>query len=201
MRKFNILFLTCFISFLFSEGLPAQTGSFYSTDNVLSNSLINDIYQDSRNFIWIATEDGLNRYDGVRFNVYRNRRNETGTLKNNYVRTVFEDSKGRFWVGCINGLMRYDRGTDSFTEIPVYFRNQIVEPHITSVVETPEGEILVSTSGGGIIRPNKDFSAFTVDENLFPHLCSRYLVKIFRDSEGFLWVASENQGLDRKSVV
>ena len=106
MRKFNILFLTCFISFLFSEGLPAQTGSFYSTDNVLSNSLINDIYQDSRNFIWIATEDGLNRYDGVRFNVYRNRRNETGTLKNNYVRTVFEDSKGRFWVGCINGVMR-----------------------------------------------------------------------------------------------
>ena len=197
MRKFNIFLLTTFIFCLFSGSLRAQTGSFYSTDNVLSNSLINNIYQDSRNFIWIATEDGLNRYDGVRFNVYRNRRNDTGTLKNNYVRTVFEDSKGRFWVGCINGLMRYDRGTDSFTEIPIYFRNQIVEPHITSVIETPEGEILVSTSGGGIIRPNKDFSAFTVDENLFPHLCSRYLVKIFRDSEGFLWVASENQGLNR----
>ena len=69
MRKFNIFLLTSFIFCLFSGSLRAQTGSFYSTDNVLSNSLINNIYQDSRNFIWIATEDGLNRYDGVRFNV------------------------------------------------------------------------------------------------------------------------------------
>ena len=53
--------------------LTVRGGTFYTADDVLSNSLINDIFQDSRNYIWIATEDGLNKYDGVRFTVYKNK--------------------------------------------------------------------------------------------------------------------------------
>jgi signal transduction histidine kinase/ligand-binding sensor domain-containing protein/DNA-binding response OmpR family regulator len=174
----------------------AQTGSFFSTDADLSNSLINSIYQDSRNYIWIATEDGLNKYDGVRFTIYRNKKNDTGTLKNNYVRTVYEDSKGRIWVGCINGLLVYDRSLDSFTEIPIYFRKQVIEPHITSIVELNSGELVVATSGGGVIRPANDYKSFLVDEGLFPQLSSRYLMDIHQDKAGNIWIASENQGLN-----
>lgn len=200
MRK-----ITAFLIFILTGFLPsflvAQTGTLYSTDNVLSSSLINCIYQDSRNYIWIATEDGLNKFDGVRFSNYRTRRSDTHSLKNNYVRTVFEDSKGHFWVGCINGLMRYDRAEDSFTEIPVYFHNQLYTPHITSVIETRKGEILMSTSGGGIIRSNDGYKSFYVDDNLFPQLCSRYLVQLFQDSHGMIWIASENQGLNKYNPV
>lgn len=176
--------------------LNAQTGTFFSTDVELSNSLINNIYQDSKNYIWIATEDGLNKYDGVRFTIYRNKKGDDTTLKNNYVRTVFEDSKGRIWVGCINGLMLYNRSTDSFREIPIYFRKQIIEPHITSIIELPDGDIMISTSGGGVIRPAEDYKTFIVDENLFPQLSSRYLIDIHQDKQGNVWVASENQGLN-----
>ena len=193
MRKITFLTIVFFI-FLFR--LNAQTGTFYSTDNVLSNSLINCIFQDSRNYIWVATEDGLNKFDGVRFSIYHNIKNDKNSIKNNYVRTVFEDSKGQFWVGCINGLLRYNRAEDTFTELPIYFRNQQVFPHITSIIETKNGEIWMSTSGVGVIRSTDNYKTFTVDENLFPKLCSRYLISLFQDSKGRIWIASENQGLN-----
>ena len=182
---------------MYSFSVFAQTGTFYTTDNVLSNSLINSIYQDSRNYIWIATEDGLNKFDGVRFTVYRNNKDDRSSLKNNYIRTLFEDSKGRFWVGCINGLMLYNRAEDTFTEIPVYFHNQLVTPHITSIIETRAGEIWISTSGTGIIRSTDNYKTFTVDDQLFPQLCSRYLVALHEDKKGNIWIASENQGVNR----
>ncbi len=99
MRKITLL-ISLFLFFSTWISVEAQTGTFYSTDNVLSNSLINSIYQDSRNYIWIATEDGLNKFDGVRFTIYHTRNNDKASLKNNYVRSLFEDSRGRFWVGC-----------------------------------------------------------------------------------------------------
>lgn len=195
MKKYTAIFISSFfLSFL--QTSLAQTGVFYSPDNVLSNSLVNAIYQDKRNYIWVATEDGLNKFDGVRFTIYRNNKDDKNSLKNDYVRTVFEDSKGRFWVGCINGLMIYDRARDSFTEVPVYFRNKFFSPHVTSIIETKNGEIWMSTSGGGILRSTDDGKTFKVDENLFSRLCSRYLVDLYQDNDGNIWIASENQGLN-----
>ncbi|MBP6611019.1 MAG: response regulator [Paludibacter sp.] len=193
LHKKNVIFLF-FLSFCFS--ILAQSGNYFTPDNVLSNSLVNAIYQDKRGYIWIATEDGLNKYDGVRFTSYRTNKNDEFSLINNYVRTVFEDSKGRFWVGCISGLMLYDRAYDTFTEVPVYFRNQKVTPHITSIIETIDGEIWISTSGTGIIRSKNNYKSFSVDETLFPHLCSRYLMALYQDKKGQIWIASENQGIN-----
>ena len=194
MRKITFLTIVIFISLV---RIYAQTGTFYSTDNVLSNSLINCIYQDSRNYIWVATEDGLNKFDGVRFSIYHNVKSDNKSIKNNYVRALYEDSKGRFWVGCINGLMLYNRAEDTFTEVPVYFHNQLFSPHITSIIETKDGDIWMTTSGGGIIRSTDGYKTFAVDENLFPKLCSRYLISLFQDSRGLIWIASENQGLNQ----
>lgn len=59
----------------------AQTGKFYSTDKELSNSLINAVYQDRKGFIWIATENGLNKFDGARFSIYRHITADSSSLK------------------------------------------------------------------------------------------------------------------------
>ena len=83
--------------------LTAQTGKFYSTNNELSSSLINQIFQDKRGFIWIATEYGLNRFDGLRFSNYKHISGDSTSIKNNYVRTLFEDSRQNLLVGCIDG--------------------------------------------------------------------------------------------------
>lgn len=85
-----------FLFWVLAITVNAQTGIFYSTDEDLSNSLINKIYQDKYDYIWIATEDGLNKFDGMKFSVYKNNLNDSTSLKNNYVRCMYEDSEGRF---------------------------------------------------------------------------------------------------------
>lgn len=176
--------------------LSGQTGKLYTTDYELSNSLINTIYQDSRNFIWIATEDGLNKYDGVKFTIYRNEKGNPRSLKNNYVRSLFEDSKGRFWVGCVNGLMLYDRVTDSFTEVPLYYGSRLLEPHVSSIIETSAGEILISTSSDAILKYSEKEHQFQVEDWLLRRLCSRYIVSVYEDSRQRLWIASADKGVN-----
>ena len=69
MKKQFIFVVILFGSIVFKAN--SQTGIFYSTDKDISNSLINFIYQDKRNYLWIGTEDGLNKFDGIKFTVYK----------------------------------------------------------------------------------------------------------------------------------
>lgn len=191
-NKIVISAILCLLTFR----LFAQIGTFYSTDRELSSTLINAIYQDRRNYIWIATEDGLNRFDGVRFSIYRSIRGNSSALRNNYVRSLYEDTQGRFWIGCINALHLYHRATNTFEEVPLYFNDSIVTPHITSIIESKDGEIWISTSGAGIIRIKSGESRYSVDEKLSRRLSSMHLTAIYQDSRGNFWFASENQGLN-----
>jgi len=195
-RMKKISFFLFYFLFGFSLLLPAQIGTFFSTDNDISSSLINSIYQDSRNYIWIATEDGLNKYDGVKFSVYKSNPNDSNAIKNNYVRSLFEDSSGRFWVGCINGLQIYNRATDNFSEIKLYNNGVRVTPHITSIIESKDHEIWIATSEHGVIRINKNDKTYQTDLRISSRLSSMYLTYIFQDSRGIFWIASENQGLN-----
>lgn len=185
-----------------SNILKAQIGTFYTTDNeLISSSLINSIYQDRRNYIWIATEDGLNKFDGVKFTIYKNRPDDSTTIKNNYVRSLFEDSFGRFWVGCINGLHLYNRATDQFTEVNLYNNHLLISPHITSIIESKIHDIWITTSGEGIIRIRKDDQVFQTDTILTRKLSSVYLTTMIEDRNGRFWIASENQGLNMYDPV
>lgn len=90
-----------FLLLLFSLLCNGQSPKLFTTDKELSSSLINQIYQDRNGFIWIATEDGLNRYDGAKFTIYKHEPNNEHSLAHNFVRTVFEDSKGHLFIGTI----------------------------------------------------------------------------------------------------
>ncbi|MDL2305933.1 hybrid sensor histidine kinase/response regulator, partial [Bacteroides sp. OttesenSCG-928-D19] len=201
MKK-HILFILC--QFLFCSTtlqLAAQTGKFFSTDKELSNSLINKVYQDRKGFIWIATEDGLNKFDGTRFSIYRHHKNDSSSLKNNYVRTLYEDTHGNFWIGCINGLQLYDRSTDTFAEVEIYRNDTRVTPHITGIIERANGEIWMSTSGQGviIIKPTDGDKQINLATEYSDRMNSIYLNAIFEDSQRNLWVATEDKGLFRFS--
>src|ERR1700759_471800 len=79
-----------------------------STDQGLSNSTINCIFQDSRGFMWFGTRDGLNRYDGTKFTIYRNDENDPNSLCDNFVRCMYEDASHNLWIGTSYGLSRFD---------------------------------------------------------------------------------------------
>jgi ligand-binding sensor domain-containing protein len=87
-----------------------------SVEDGLSQSTVNCVLQDHEGFIWLGTQDGLNRYDGYSFKVYRHNSHDSLSISDNYINSVFEDSRGRLWIGTYSGgLNVYDRDRDAFS--------------------------------------------------------------------------------------
>jgi len=80
----------------------------------LSQSYVFDIIEDKQGLIWIATQEGLNKYDGKDFTHYKNDILDKTSVANNFIRKVFVDNSGRLWIGTQNGLSRYNEKTDNF---------------------------------------------------------------------------------------
>jgi len=175
--------------------LAAQTGKFYSTNNELSSSLINQIFQDKRGFIWIATEYGLNRFDGLRFSNYKHVSGDSTSIKKNYVRTLFEDSRQNLLVGCIDGLMKYDSETDTFREIPMIRAGKRVFPHITQMQKLHNGEIWVVTTGQGIFRLDEEKQQAESIDAIMRQVNYNFQSNLYEDSHYNIWIGTEGHGL------
>src|SRR5205085_12673310 len=82
----------------------------------LSQNHVMSILQDSRGFMWFATRDGLNKYDGYKFTVYKNDAKDSNSISNNFISGIVEDSKGIIWIATrAGGLNRYDKEKNKFT--------------------------------------------------------------------------------------
>lgn len=89
-----------------------------SIDNGLSQSTVYDIIQDKKGFLWVATADGLNKYDGYTFTVYRHENYNHNSIQSDLIRSLFLDDKGELWVGTNSGLALYDSKKDIFHTYP-----------------------------------------------------------------------------------
>ena len=114
-------------------------------DQGLSESTVNSIVEDHKGFMWFGTYDGLNRYDGASFIIYRNDPRDPRSLSGNRIErnNLLEDREGVLWIGTNNGLNRYDRDTDTFQR---YKRDEQDPSSLSSnvvyvVYEDREGEL------------------------------------------------------------
>lgn len=92
----------------------------------LSNSSVNTIFQDSENLLWIGTWDGLNRYDGNTFKIFRPELNNENSLSNQVILKINEDYLGRIWILTMHGINQYDKKTDRFKRY--YFSRKNTPP-------------------------------------------------------------------------
>lgn len=135
----------CILLFLlFSMTSYGQSCKLFTADRELSSSLINKIYQDRNGMIWIATEDGLNRYDGTKFIIYKHKPDDAQSLCHNYVRTLFEDNKGHLLIGTYAGVQMYDPATDSFSPQAKWENGEAFNSNIIAILERKNGEIWIS---------------------------------------------------------
>lgn len=192
MRTAFIIVLLCICNSLIGH---SQSVKLFSADKELSNSLIYNICQDKNGIVWIATEDGLNQYDGSKFTIYKHEKKDPLSLGNNFVRMLFEDSQGHFFVGHIRGLQLYDYATDTFQDIPMILKNgEIAKSHVTSIIERKNGEIIIGTSGEGIYQLKEDGGQLYAQQEswLVPSL---HIICVYEDKEENLWVSTEDKGL------
>ncbi|MEK6154079.1 two-component regulator propeller domain-containing protein [Flavobacteriaceae bacterium 3-367] len=161
----------------------------------LSQSSITCILKDRRGFMWFGTEDGLNRYDGTDFTVFRPVPNEHRSISNGYINALVEDTKGTLWVGTKNGLNRYDPERGNFTRYlqDTPYSAGLDRNCINSLQLGPDGQLLVGTWNGlYAFKPNTGFAPYKVQKAQ-----GSYNVKAMaRDDDGSLWVLT-NKTLEK----
>jgi PAS domain S-box-containing protein len=164
-----------------------------SVEQGLSQSTVQAIVQDHVGFLWYGTEEGLNRYDGYSFLVYKHDAKDPHSLSNDRISALFEDSKHRLWVGTNHGLCRFDRDTETFTTI-----GTIID-RVSHILETPDGTLWVGADGGGLyfLPPNRDaFFSYDPDPKEPLSLAGFTVSALHLDGKGRLWIGTRNAGLD-----
>lgn len=177
-----------------------------SVDNGLSQNSVYAVLQDRKGFMWFGTKDGLNRYDGYTFTIFRNNSNDSTTLSDNFVTKLYEDKRGRLWVGTQNGgINLFDRQREIFyrseflTDLPEQFRRF----NVTGITEDPFGNLWVASNGDGLfkftvgqaddVRWQDDVSITRLyhkgGDNTSLH--SDIVGYVLCDSRGMVWVVTE----------
>ncbi|MFG6380680.1 MAG: response regulator, partial [Muribaculum sp.] len=182
---------------LIAIGSPAQRTKLYTSNGMLSSCLINDVYQDCKGYVWIATEYGLNRFDGTRFTTFKHTSGDDRSLRDNYVRTVQEDVRGRLLVGCITGLMEFDRATEEFKDIPLIYDEKPVSAHVSVITRLSNGDIWIGTAGYGVFIYDSLSGTARCMHHLARAAGSLLVSDIYEDATHAIWIATEDNGVCR----
>ncbi|MFS0840063.1 two-component regulator propeller domain-containing protein [Paenibacillus sp. 1P03SA] len=167
----------------------------------LSQNSIIDIVQDPSGFLWFGTQDGLNRYDGYSFVIYKNDMNDPDSLSDNWVTDLFVDSKGNLWVGTYNGgVNRYDAASGKFNR----YRSDSGQPNrlssdsIKSIKEDARGRIWIVTKDGGLNLLDPESNEFKVYDLTAADSGGPMPARISSmttSPDGSIWIGTENAGV------
>ena len=187
MKHCIFLIVSYFLSCLTAE---AQTGQFISADR-FSSSLINDLCQDRQGSMWVATDYGLNRYDGYSFETFLHQSDDSKSLCDNMTVCLLSDAKGNLWVGTRLGLDRFDTSTETFHHYP--FPDGYT-PRVSTLYQMHDGRLFVGTAGYGAYVIGED-TGWQLQQ--FSKEKSGFYSRIFEDSKGRLW----HSGFDQTIVM
>lgn len=202
---FLIALLTCLVSSLVQAGvaaaMPNEEGILFhdiATAEGLSHTTVRRIIQDRHGFIWIGTQQGLNRYDGYDFEIFNHFPDDPQSLSNDWIYDIFEDSQGRIWIATDGGMDLFEPKTKTFQR----YRHIPGDP--TSLPHNSVRTIFQATDGTLWIGTRRGLSRWD-GENSFTHLItfsqdsvnnSRPGVQSLAESkDGRLWVGSQHRGL------
>jgi signal transduction histidine kinase/CheY-like chemotaxis protein/ligand-binding sensor domain-containing protein len=175
-----------------------------SVKHGLSQNTVNSIIKDKDGFMWFGTIDGLNRFDGYRFVIYKNIPGDSTSLRNNGINALYEDSHGNLWVGSNGGgLSLYNREMDCFSHFTETPDSQTISNNgITSITEDVNGNLWIGTFWGlnFFDQKTKKFKRFyysASDPNSITH---NTISSVVADKLGYVWVASKEGGLNRFDI-
>jgi ligand-binding sensor domain-containing protein/CheY-like chemotaxis protein len=163
----------------------------------LSQSLVFDIYQDQEGYLWFATQDGLNRYDGYTFKIYRNKIEDSTSISHNDVHKITGDRDGNLWLTTAGGGLNYfDRKSGLFKRyrLEIDNPNSLSSDLLNDVCIDDSGMLWIGTQGGGVnlYNPKTDkFIRYRIKSSSNDNPTSNLIYCIFEDSKQQLWIGTE----------
>lgn len=197
VKRLSLFVVGCLLSF---TAFGQLSFDHLSVTNGLSQSTVLSICKDSRGYLWFGTRDGLNRYDGRSFKIYRSDPEDIHTISaEDYVSCIVEDKKKQLWIGTQNGLNRYIPERDAFERI-IYNQkdpNSISDKIILAMLVDRKGQIWFGTNLGLSMLESPDsrkFKQFYKADGL----AGNSIYALTEDRKGNIWVGS-SAGLTRIS--
>jgi len=172
-----------------------------STEQGLSQVTVFSILQDLEGFMWFGTEDGLNRYDGYNFEVYKHDPEDPNSLSDSRIISMIQDRSGHLWIGTANGgLNKFDPGANQVTR----YQNDpddslsLSNNRVLSLFEDHASDIWVGTENGlnRLVRGTETFIHYQKDNNDPHSLVGNSVQAIYQDQDGNLWIGTD-EGLNR----
>lgn len=192
MRYLTILIFLLLVQINFAQNEPISFRKF-STNDGLSQSSVITINQDHLGQMWFGTRDGLNRYDGTKFHVFRSIPEDSTTLSNNDILAIDEDKSGNIWVGTYYGLNCYNPKKNMFKRYFHGSNNSIPNNTIWCIKVLKNNKVWIGTSAGlAIYNPttqsfeNKEVSGLT------SYLKDRLILSIHEAENGDIWLGTSN---------
>ncbi len=181
-----------------------------TSEQGLSQSSVLCILQDRQGFMWFGTRDGLNRYDGARFKIFRSDPLDSNSLSDDYINALYEDDAGKLWIGTASGgITVYDPIDETFRRYRHDPTNDssLSDDHINTFCRGPGNIIWVGTDGGGLSKitystdrvtgfPLVKFTTYRNKPGDLTSLSNDKVDALLEDNSGKLWVGTYGGGLN-----
>jgi PAS domain S-box-containing protein len=200
MKKYIIIIFLIYLNTYHIFGQSQQIKfERVSVNQGLSQSTVNCLIQDSYGFLWIGTIDGLNKYDGYKFKVYKPDPDDSTSLSNNHIYSIIEDKNNNLWIGTRNGLNVFNREKENF----IRYINDPADS--TTISHNNVNKVYFDKKGTTWIATNKGLNKFLPDKKQFitfdnnpkdsSTLSHNIVYCMFEDRSGNFWVGT-HKGLD-----
>jgi len=205
MRRYLILLTVLIITInAFAQDLPLsglrgfreyyEKFDVFTVKDGLSDNSCTDVFQDHCGYIWIGTKDGLNRYNGLKFDIIKSIVNDSCSLSSDYITAIAEDKQGYIWIGTKNGLNRMHPSTFKVKQfLPEKGNDKTIKnKSVRELYTDKEGILWIETGDGTLSRYdiiNDEFKHYkhnAYEEVSYP--CH----DIYDDGKGFLWIGGSN---------
>lgn len=172
-----------------------------SIEEGLSQSSVQVIFQDSRGFLWFGTEDGLNRYDGYSFKIYKPDPDTPNSLSDRWITSIAEDGEGYLWIATRQGgLNRYNPRTEEFLRFLHDGSNpaSLIDNYINVLYVDKSDNLWIGTRSGLDLfeKSTGTFKHFVYDPSQEEGISSKAITALYEDSGGRFWVGTGTAGLN-----